>query len=208
MLQVCRGEMWQDCYLDDNKLLLQGFSIRKLLPKAHVDGVFRRPTMVLLKLPQLWAETQVDLLDCACQPQTAPVVLLLICSPKRAGDLNLPSTYLSKLRSSTSVFWGSFLGSGWATLGSLVLANTWHLSCLQAQMPVSLTSRSRPFWMLFRMRLVYSIWYEKVLVRRISMQKQHTGIHFRSWISLRHFSSFQKENTHWTVSFSMIRHMC
>lgn len=42
----------KECYLDYDKFLLQRFSIRKLLSKAHVDGVVRRATVVLPKLFQ------------------------------------------------------------------------------------------------------------------------------------------------------------
>lgn len=40
-------------YLDNDELLLQGFSIGELLPKAHVDGVLRRAALVLAKLLEL-----------------------------------------------------------------------------------------------------------------------------------------------------------
>lgn len=50
-------EMWifkkKSFYLDHNELLLKGFSIRELLPEAHVDGVLRRTALVLLKLLKL-----------------------------------------------------------------------------------------------------------------------------------------------------------
>lgn len=39
-------------YLDYDKLLLQSFPIRKLLPEAHVDGVSRRAAVVVFKLFQ------------------------------------------------------------------------------------------------------------------------------------------------------------
>lgn len=39
--------------LDNYELFLKGFSIRELLPKAHVDGVLRRAALVLPKLLEL-----------------------------------------------------------------------------------------------------------------------------------------------------------
>lgn len=39
--------------LDNDELLLQGFPIWELLPEAHVDGVLRRPALVLLEPPEL-----------------------------------------------------------------------------------------------------------------------------------------------------------
>lgn len=40
-------------YLDNDELFLQRFSVRELLPKAHVDGVLRRAAMILCKLLEL-----------------------------------------------------------------------------------------------------------------------------------------------------------
>ena len=40
-------------YLDSDEFLLQSFSIRKLLSKAHVDDVFRRAPVVLSELFQI-----------------------------------------------------------------------------------------------------------------------------------------------------------
>lgn len=45
-------------YLDNDELLLQGFPVGELLPKAHVDGVLRRAALVLPKLLELWKERQ------------------------------------------------------------------------------------------------------------------------------------------------------
>lgn len=115
-------------YLDYDKLLLQSFPIRKLLPEAHVDGVSRRAAVVVFKLFQFWTQIRVETLISQFKRASNKRNEWF----KRNRDSHLPFTYFSKLRSSTMVFWGSFRGSGWATVGSLVLANTWHLSCLQA----------------------------------------------------------------------------
>lgn len=119
-------------YLDCDEFLLHRFSVGKLLSEAHVDGVVRRAPVVLPKLFQFCNGYFAELTSSAGNKQKAENGNDTDAIGRATRDSHLPLTYFPMLSSSTMVFWGSFVGWGWATLGSLVLANTWHLSCLQA----------------------------------------------------------------------------
>ena len=57
---LAKWVIMKECYLDDDELLLQSFSIWKLLSEAHVDGVLWRATTVLSKLFQFWTQIKAE----------------------------------------------------------------------------------------------------------------------------------------------------